>query len=749
MFAPLLTLKRKIKRLLKVQTESRQVYIPTRRSRALKIVILVVFSALVGFLYPGEVLFDPFDVPEAGDIAQKDIVAPFQITLAKSDRELREEQDQARFYVPFVLDYDSTIVQSVFSSLDRFINVVRSLRRSSSRDTLSLTANVDSVAVAFPMFSQTAITKALTYPGQLDSLGRQLKRILSREIYDVGVIQTVTVIPEHQNKPVLIRRGEREQIYQRSRLLDLVRAKLRLLDVLQQTMSRDSIDQETYYSIGQNFIQPNLFPNIKEYDKRVNEQLADIEPLKKTVNTGDVIVGARQKVSEQQAQLLKIMATTLRNQAISRGSLTVLLPAAARLALILATFAALYLFLFHFRRRIYNSNPKLLALFLVFAVQLFLVWIVDRLGFESIYVFPVAVLPILVTNLFDAEIGILATISLAILLGIMHGFSFPLTLLTVVVGVVACFSSRSVRKRTDFYRVMFLVVISYVAVIFAVENLKLSPGEEILTYMAYGVAIGLISVLLTTGILPIFESLFGITTDITLLELSDLNHPLLKRLAIEAPGTYHHSLQVGNLSEAAAEAIDANPLLARVGAYYHDIGKIEIPEYFVENQLSVKSKHDSLTPSMSALILASHVKKGRLLGEEADIPDDVLNFIEEHHGTMVMSYFYNKAVEQGADPASKDKFRYPGPKPQTRETGIAMLADAVEAASRTLDDPKPARIDNLIQRIIDDRFSSGELDECPLTLKDLAKIRESFAQILIAAFHHRVEYPREDKARVG
>jgi membrane-associated HD superfamily phosphohydrolase len=151
---------------------------------------------------------------------------------------------------------------------------------------------------------------------------------------------------------------------------------------------------------------------------------------------------------------------------------------------------------------------------------------------------------------------------------------------------------------------------------------------------------------------------------------------------------------------------------------------------------------------MSVLILASHVKKGRLLGEEADIPDDVLNFIEEHHGTMVMSYFYNKAREQGGDEVPKDKFRYPGPKPQTRETGIAMLADAVEAASRTLDDPKPARIDNLIQRIIDDRFRSGELDECPLTLKDLAKIRESFVQILIAVFHHRVEYPKEDKAAV-
>nr|HPI33257.1 HDIG domain-containing protein [candidate division Zixibacteria bacterium] len=214
----------------------------------------------------------------------------------------------------------------------------------------------------------------------------------------------------------------------------------------------------------------------------------------------------------------------------------------------------------------------------------------------------------------------------------------------------------------------------------------------------------------------------------------------------KAPGTYHHSIIVGNLSEAAAEAIGGNSLLARVGAYYHDIGKMEIPEYFVENQLSVKSKHESLSPSMSALILSSHVKKGRALGEAADIPDDVLNFIEEHHGTMVQKYFYDKALRAGNGEAVMDKFRYPGPKPQTRETGIAMLADAVEAASRTLDHPSPARIDNLIQRIINDRFESGELDQCPLTLRDLAKIKRAFAQVLIAAFHHRVEYPKDEKA---
>jgi hypothetical protein len=276
--------------------------------------------------------------------------------------------------------------------------------------------------------------------------------------------------------------------------------------------------------------------------------------------------------------------------------------------------------------------------------------------------------------------------------------------------------------------------------------MKLTPDEDFVTLLGLGIISAALAVVFSFFFVPFFESLFGITTDLTLLELSDLNHPLLKRLALEAPGTYHHSITVGNLCEAAAKSIGANPLLARVGAYFHDIGKIEIPEYFVENQLSVKSRHEALTPTMSALILSSHVKRGRALGEKEDIPDDVLNFIEEHHGTMVQTYFYNKAVEQCGDPKDMDKFRYPGPKPQIRETGIAMLADAVEAASRTLEEPKPARINNLIQRIINDRFQSGELNECPLTLRDLAKIKEAFSQVLIAAFHHRIDYPKRKEA---
>ncbi|HVP06847.1 MAG TPA: HDIG domain-containing protein [Candidatus Acidoferrum sp.] len=746
MFSFLLRIKRKIKKVLKVHSESRRRYVPTTRSRVIKTLILVVTSMLIALVYPGEDLFSPLDVPRAGETAHEDIIAPFQITVLKSPRELNDEKEMIRVAIPYVIDDDSAISNGAYRSLNAFIAVADSLRQQlQKRGGPSADVVARSMAQRFPFMSEVAIGRTLQGDENLELMRLRLTRIYDEDIYKIGVLQDLAALPESRLKTVLIREGDKELIYQRDRLLDIPTANARLLTSLNRLAATDTADVEYYYLIGRNFIQPNLRIDMAEYNRRVDENIELVSNVKEVVNAGDIIVRSGRKVGDREEAILREMAQMMHGQAIQQNPLTAYLPLLARILLILAAFSTLYLALFYLRPDMFRSNPKLLALFTVFIMQLFLIWLMGLLGLQrSVYLLPIAILPIMVTVLFDAEVSLLSTIVLAMLLGILHRFDFTITLMTVVVGTAATFSSRYVRRRAHWYRIMVSVVATYVVFVFLMENLKLSPDKEVLVQMGYGFLAGMVSALLTIGILPVFESLFSITTDITLLELSDLNHPILKRLAMEAPGTYHHSISVGNLSEAAAKAIYANSLLARVGAYYHDIGKIEIPEYFVENQLGVKSRHEALSPSMSALILAAHVKRGRLLGEEADVPDDVLDFIEEHHGTMVMKYFYNKAVEQGADESALSKFRYPGPKPQSRETGIAMLADAVEAASRTLDDPKPARIHSLIQRIINERFQSGELDECPLTLRDLAKIREAFEQILIGAFHQRVEYPRKE-----
>jgi hypothetical protein len=263
----------------------------------------------------------------------------------------------------------------------------------------------------------------------------------------------------------------------------------------------------------------------------------------------------------------------------------------------------------------------------------------------------------------------------------------------------------------------------------------------------WGVGSAFLSVSVAFMLLPLVENLLGLTSDITLLELSDLNRPLLRRLQLETPGTYHHSMVVGNLAEAAAEAIGGNSLLARVMAYYHDIGKLAKPEYFNENEpVSSRSRHEKLAPSMSTLIVRSHITEGLELARRQRLPRAVRDAIPEHHGTMVMAFFYVKALEQ--DPAARrEDFSYPGPRPRSRETAILMLADGVEGASRALADPTPSRIRGLVTRIINERVQDGQLDECGLTLQELAKVRDAFIPVLTAIFHVRVPYPTAPKER--
>ncbi len=258
---------------------------------------------------------------------------------------------------------------------------------------------------------------------------------------------------------------------------------------------------------------------------------------------------------------------------------------------------------------------------------------------------------------------------------------------------------------------------------------------------------GILTGVIATGVLPLVEMSFGFTTDIKLLELANLDQPLLRNLMIQAPGTYHHSVITSNMVEATAKDIQANPLLAKVSAYYHDIGKVKKPLYFIENQIRGENRHEKLAPSMSSLILISHAKDGVELAKEHKLGREIIDIIQQHHGTSLISYFYQKAQERMGNKGGKsievkdEDFRYPGPKPQTKEAGLVMLADMVEAASRSLIDPTPSRIQGTVQKIINKVFSDGQLDECELTLKDLHKIAKSFNKTLSGIFHHRVEYP--------
>jgi putative nucleotidyltransferase with HDIG domain len=329
---------------------------------------------------------------------------------------------------------------------------------------------------------------------------------------------------------------------------------------------------------------------------------------------------------------------------------------------------------------------------------------------------------------------------LSVLVGTAAGLGLPFIVASMVGGIAGVYTAVRIRRRSQFYRALLFIFLGYVASISAISLIRGVPLLDMAADAGWAAVNATLATMVTLIILPGFEMFSGITTDITLLELSDLNRPLLKRLMLEAPGTYHHSMIVGQLAEAAAEATGANALLARVGSYYHDIGKLVKPQYFGENEPDRKSKHERLTPTMSCLILGSHVKDGLDLAKEEKLPKAILDFIREHHGNSLMAFFYHKALE--TDPSIQEQdYRYPGPSPRSKETAIVMLADASEAASRSLAEPTPSRLKGLVKRIIDARANEGQLDGCSLTLREVALIKESFVKALAAVFHARVAYP--------
>ncbi len=364
------------------------------------------------------------------------------------------------------------------------------------------------------------------------------------------------------------------------------------------------------------------------------------------------------------------------------------------------------------------------------------------------FAIPFAAGPIVVSLVAGMGPALLVALVHAVGAGVLMGLSFPFAIFAVVGSLAGIYGLGRLRSRSVLLWMGGMVAAGNLVAIVAIHFLNAGPwGWEFLYDALAGIAGGLTVSMVVALFLPVFEHLFSVVTDIRLLELSNQNLPLLRNLALEAPGTYQHSLMLGHLAEAAAEAIGADSLLARVSGYYHDIGKTKMPDYFIENQPKGFNRHDQLEPSMSALIIAAHVKEGVEMAKKARLPEPIVTAIREHHGTKLIRYFYQKALTK-SDPAQgavrETEYRYPGPKPSSRILGILMIADAVEAASRTLIEPTPAKIRAMIQTIVDDCLRDGQFDECDLTMRDLAIIVDALERSVATVFHHRIDYPGFD-----
>lgn len=393
--------------------------------------------------------------------------------------------------------------------------------------------------------------------------------------------------------------------------------------------------------------------------------------------------------------------------------------------------------------KIYNDLKMLI---MVNILSLLAIFMARTIGIISTFLIPLTFVPMIVSLLVGKKVSLVISTINCVLISVAVQFSLDITVLAVVNAVVGSIILKKMQQRMDIlFSCLYMTVIN-VILTFSMGFLISDNMADVVEKAVYIGISTIISGILVIGFLPLFEGVFNIVTTIKLLELSNPNNPLLKRLLMEAPGSYHHSLLVGNLAEVAAEEVGGNPLLARVAAYYHDIGKIRRPYFFKENQLGKDNPHSKLTPSLSALIIISHVKDGIEMAREYKLPKIIIDAIQQHHGTSLVKYFYvtMKNSSEKPEDVKEDDFRYPGPIPETKESGIIMLADGVEAAVRSINDPTEDKIEKMVNNIIKDRLDEGQLNNCELTLKDIGKIKIAFIKALQGIYHHRIEYP-EDK----
>ena len=442
----------------------------------------------------------------------------------------------------------------------------------------------------------------------------------------------------------------------------------------------------------------------------------------------------------------------------------VLLPLSGDAVLLLVTLCMTGLFITILRPAYLKRNSRLVLLAVASLISTLvakgiLIVAITLLGIPhdvAVFFVPFALTAIIATILLDGAAGIAAGSWMAVVLSIMAGYRFPILICGIIGTVMSAALMQGVRSRSKVMKRALIIAVAQITCVFAatVEQWQHQEVSVVLHQAGACIFSGFASAIVALLILPLFERIFNITTDISLLELSDLSHPLLQRLAIEAPGTYHHSLLVANLASAAAEAIGANSLVTRVCAYFHDVGKLTKPEFFVENQRR-DNPHDELPPSMSTLIITSHVKEGLSMAARHKLPNAVVKVIHEHHGNSLLSCFHHKAKNQlefeldRSNSGNKNRlnegdFRYQGPRPSTKESGIICIADSVEAASRALEKVTATHLENLVTEIMMRKIDDGQLDDCPLTFEELTSVRKSLVFSLTSMHHGRVPYPDDE-----
>lgn len=729
------------------------------------LLILLGTCALVTLLYPYVSTVQTFDVFKEGEVASETIIAPFTFDIPKSPDELERERQEAMDKILLVVDFDSGAQGLVTSRLRKlqtsFLKIIDEETSDSAkniaRDEVEKNLSENTVEVLLERIylfddamleaeraMKTGILSELLVesPGKLSELRARYN--MAFESYRIYSKAYVTLRKDTVSATVPV-----AELLVKEVVLESISNRLRTNRRL------ESQSLNAIYELLETCLRPNAIVNDEETRLLMDRAASSVLTIKGKVIKDTEIVRKHQEVTPAIAERLRALQVAIVSMAAADQRRRVVAGNLGRLGLCLLPLLFLGYYVKRYHPRIVANPKHSMALMFVVVLQIALI----RLGLEFVpllgatelsqtvpeYLIPVTLGTMLATILFSVEVGFVVSLYVSLFFGVVTGVNLGMFVFALLGGFVAGYATKNIRYRWDFFRAIPSMVAIY-AVFVALWQLSGGRDYSVSTLLLnMGLTtINAIAATILSFMSPIvFENLFDITTNMTLVELSDMNNPVLKRLSIEAPGTYNHSVLVANLAESAAERIGANALLARVASYYHDIGKLEKSDYFIENVTGVeRNKHNKLAPSMSALIISSHVKEGIELARRHKLPKVIRDSILQHHGTSLVSFFFEKAVEQDPHKQVQEKdFRYPGPRPQSKEIAVIMLADSVEAASRSLATSSPRLLRELVKKIIRDKFLSSQLDQCDLTLRDLDEIVEGFMPVLQGIFHTRIEYP--------
>ena len=745
----------------------------------------VLITALAIFLFPDKNIALQAEHPHLGQLSTRTIVSTLKFDIPKSKQEIEAERQRAEEKVSAIFGYNTDETNRISEDLKQYLqklaqygylqSQISASGSASAEGNDSLQRKVQQASRIYETLKQrisvTAIRPLSQNAKARDSLLTIFNRMLEKGVSNTLVAKTETEVQLFSNnynlqntkaliynKPTvsLIKEGD-EITLEVSEIQPIQRRIEEAFSQLQRAFPTEQGLQSAFYEILYVFTLPNVFYLEKETLARKQEARNKVTLIKGMVPRGVEIVSQGTPVTKEVLEKLEAFQQAQQKEENAR---TLTAPYGQMLVFFIIITVLFSFFAFSTATKSLRTPRQLWSLMALLALQLAVYWLMHNFsgslnklemmplpeGIDFMWMAPFALTPVIAMVLYDQRVGIAFNAFSSIIFGILNGYD--LAAMIAVFSVLSILTSPLMRIR---YRIQFIWAIiagivglaGAICVMFLLRN-RMGVVPFYQTLIAGSVNIMICTAIASVFFIHLIERIFGITTVLTLMEMSDFNRPALKRISELAPGTFHHSIQVSNLAEKVADSIGANSLLVRVMALYHDIGKTTRPEYYTENQKQGINPHNDSKPEYSAAIIVDHVESGALLAKEYKLPDIVTAGIREHHGTTLMQYFYHKAVEnakEGGKPVDESKFRYNGPKPQTKETAILMLADIIEATSRSMTDQTPEAIADMIHKTIHGRFDEGQFSECDLSIRELFKLEKEFLHSLDGTFHTRVKYP--------